>query len=85
MTNSEARKRAQTARPCPACSGTVRETTDMVCQTCGTDYAASPELLRGVETFSRAWAVADALGWTGHRVEAGIRALIAAGWKPPPC
>jgi hypothetical protein len=24
--------------PCPTCSGTVRETVGMVCQTCGTDY-----------------------------------------------
>lgn len=25
--------------PCPTCSGPVRETVGMVCQTCGTDYA----------------------------------------------
>lgn len=25
--------------PCPTCSGPIRETVDMVCQTCGTDYA----------------------------------------------
>jgi hypothetical protein len=24
--------------PCPTCSGPVRETTGLVCQTCGTDY-----------------------------------------------
>lgn len=26
--------------PCPTCQGPRRETTGMVCQTCGTDYAA---------------------------------------------
>lgn len=28
--------------PCPTCSGQIRETRGMVCQTCGTDYAAEP-------------------------------------------
>ena len=28
--------------PCPTCSGPVRETVGMVCQTCGTDYAKIP-------------------------------------------
>jgi hypothetical protein len=30
--------------PCPTCSGPVRETVGMVCQTCGTDYSTSPPL-----------------------------------------
>jgi hypothetical protein len=29
---------------CPTCSGPVRETVGMVCQTCGTDYSTSPPL-----------------------------------------
>jgi hypothetical protein len=32
--------RNQADAPCPTCSGPVRETVGMVCQTCGTDYAA---------------------------------------------
>lgn len=28
--------------PCPTCSGPIRQTVGMVCQTCGTDYAAEP-------------------------------------------
>lgn len=28
--------------PCPTCTGQTRETTGMVCQTCGTDYGAAP-------------------------------------------
>jgi hypothetical protein len=28
--------------PCPTCSGPIRETVGMVCQTCGTDYGATP-------------------------------------------
>ena len=27
------------AAPCPTCSGPIRETVGMVCQTCGTNYA----------------------------------------------
>jgi hypothetical protein len=27
--------------PCPTCSGPIRETTNMVCQTCGTDYGSA--------------------------------------------
>jgi hypothetical protein len=30
--------------PCPTCSGPVRETVGMVCQTCGTDYSTTPPL-----------------------------------------
>lgn len=30
---------AERLRACPTCSGPVRETVGMVCQTCGTDYA----------------------------------------------
>ena len=30
---------ALVAPPCPTCSGPVRETVGMVCQTCGTDYS----------------------------------------------
>ena len=26
------------ANPCPTCTGQVRETVNLVCQTCGTDY-----------------------------------------------
>ena len=26
--------------PCPTCSGPIRETVGLVCQTCGTDYGA---------------------------------------------
>lgn len=32
--------REQLLKPCPTCSGPTRETVGMVCQTCGTDYAA---------------------------------------------
>jgi hypothetical protein len=32
--------RNQADAPCPTCSGPVRETVGMVCQSCGTDYAA---------------------------------------------
>jgi hypothetical protein len=28
---------------CPTCTGTVRETVGMVCQTCGTDYARADQ------------------------------------------
>ena len=28
---------------CPICSGPIRETVGLVCQTCGTDYGASDE------------------------------------------
>lgn len=30
--------------PCPTCSGPIRETVGMVCQACGTDYAADVEV-----------------------------------------
>lgn len=29
--------------PCPTCSGPIRETVGLVCQTCGTDYGAGDE------------------------------------------
>ena len=29
--------------PCPTCSGPIRETVGLVCQTCGTDYGADDE------------------------------------------
>lgn len=88
--NSEARKRDQERRaaeaaaaPCRTCMGPVRETVGMVCQTCGKDYAASPEIIAARDMFAVAWADADARGWAGHRVEAGLRALVNAGWTPP--
>lgn len=31
------------AEPCPTCSGPIRETVGMVCQTCGTDYAQNTD------------------------------------------
>lgn len=31
--------------PCPTCTGSVRETTGLVCQTCGTDYGATAAAL----------------------------------------
>lgn len=36
----DGRRAAWVPAPCPTCSGPVRETVGMVCQTCGTDYAA---------------------------------------------
>lgn len=33
-------RREELLKPCPTCSGPARETVGMVCQTCGTDYAA---------------------------------------------
>lgn len=30
------------ARPCPTCTGPIRETVDMICQSCGTDYGPAP-------------------------------------------
>ena len=29
--------------PCPTCSGPIRETVGLVCQTCGTDYGDSDD------------------------------------------
>lgn len=81
--NSEARKRAQEQRPCPTCSGPTRETVGMICQTCGTDYAPDPAMAASVAVFSAAWEEAHERGWSGHRVEAGLRALLAAGWIAP--
>ena len=31
-----------TTAPCPTCTGPIRETTNMICQTCGTDYSIAP-------------------------------------------
>lgn len=83
MTNSEARKRDQENRPCPTCSGPSRETVGMVCQTCGIDYAPHPAMAAAVEVFSAAWEEANERGWSGHRVEAGLRALLLVGWTAP--
>ena len=47
----------------------------------GTD--ADPSVIDAADVFRAAWHSADKLGQTGHRVEAGLRALIAAGWIPP--
>lgn len=30
--------------PCSTCSGSIRETVDMVCQSCGTDYGVTRKL-----------------------------------------
>lgn len=38
---TDAERRARLA--CPTCSGPIRETVDMVCRTCGTDYASAPQ------------------------------------------
>jgi hypothetical protein len=36
----------QRKTPCPTCSGSnIRETTNMVCQTCGMDYSTDPPKL----------------------------------------
>lgn len=47
-----------------------------------TQTISSKEFDNAVTVFRAAWMVADARGLEGHRVEAGIRALISFGWAP---
>jgi hypothetical protein len=43
ITGPSVRFEDQTVEPCPTCMGPIRETTDMVCQTCGRDYGPPAE------------------------------------------
>lgn len=53
-----------TETPCPTCSGPIRETKGMVCQTCGTDYGPQPRFCdsRGAGGFRTTWS-ADHDAW----------------------
>ncbi len=43
---------------------------------------SNQEFDKAVAVFKNAWERADAAGLSGHRVEAGIQALVNAGWAP---
>lgn len=60
--------------PCPTCSGPVRETVGMVCQTCGTDYGSQ---LGPID--AALWqACADELPATPARALAVLEEVIAS-------
>jgi len=73
---------------CPTCSGPVRRTTNMVCPTCGTDYA--PETLTAAEQAAAEWllerfdpeytgdAITAEQAEDARAVVARVRSIIAA-------
>jgi hypothetical protein len=82
-----------TADGCPTCSGPIRETVNMVCQTCGTDYGRPAAELRAIDavlglggfSINDAAAVVDAVdpiiaGQARSEVEAMREWIARKGW-----
>ncbi|MBN0039369.1 hypothetical protein JN535_04165 [Cellulosimicrobium cellulans] len=63
-------------KECPTCSGPRRETVNMVCQTCGTDYAAppTPEQTAPAELAELRQALADGEASDGFHTHAELYA-----------
>lgn len=65
--------------PCPTCSGPIRETVGMVCQTCGTDYAPQPD----AETEQTVWHDEAARYTDTGKLDPPDRCLCENCAKPP--